>query len=108
MSRSRPGPPAQRPTQRETLQALRDAGWSEPLAVTEDGCIALRGRAVAPEHFQVERVYRFEGVTDPDDEGAVLALRHEPNDFRGVLVTAYGPEATAEEAKVLRRLESDR
>lgn len=108
MRGDRPRPPGQGSTQQETLRELRRAGWREPLAVTGDGRISLRGRPVAPHHFRVERIYRFEGVTNPDDEGALLALRHEPNDLRGVLVTAYGPEASAEEAAVLRELPPDR
>lgn len=41
----------------------------------------------------VERVRRFEGASDPDDEAIVLALRCPLCGAQGVLVSGYGPSA---------------
>ena len=52
----------------------------------------------------MERTVRVEGPTDPADESIVLGLVCRHCGGRGVLVTAYGPAATAEEAAVVTAL----
>lgn len=104
----RPHPPEQSTTIHDMVHALQRAGWSEPLSVADGGRVSVRGRPVRPEHFRIEATYRYEGITNPDDEGFVLAVNHEPTNTRGVLVTAYGPNASEDEAKALRGLRDDR
>lgn len=41
----------------------------------------------------VEKLYRFEGPSDPGDEMIVFGLRDPISDRRGVLATGYGPAA---------------
>ena len=41
----------------------------------------------------VERVYRFEGASDPGDEAIVLGLRCPRCGARGSVVSAFGPDA---------------
>lgn len=52
----------------------------------------------------VERIYRFEGMSDPDDEEIVFGLRCPVCGARGTLVSAYGPNADPEELDALRIL----
>lgn len=44
----------------------------------------------------VEKLYRFEGPSDPGDEMVVFGLRDPISDRRGVLATGYGPAADPE------------
>lgn len=74
------------------------------MSVANDGHISVSGRDIHAGHFVVEATYRYEGPTNPDDESLVLALRHDPTNTRGVLVTAFGPSASASEAEALRKL----
>jgi NADH-quinone oxidoreductase subunit F len=96
----------------ETITALRAAGFGADFEIA-DGAITWRGGAgaggdgagaAAPERFVVAGVYRFEGASDPDDEEIVMALRNLDTGAGGVLATAFGPYAGADEADVLRRL----
>ena len=48
-----------------------------------------------PAHVTISRTYRFEGNTDPADEAIVLGLECPECGVRGVLVSAYGPDADA-------------
>jgi hypothetical protein len=50
---------------------------------------------------EVERLYRFEGPSDPADEAIVLGLRCPACGARGTLVSAFGPDADPE---LLRQL----
>ncbi|HXC16624.1 MAG TPA: hypothetical protein VNV60_04205 [Holophagaceae bacterium] len=49
------------------------------------------GKGHAAEGAQVEKVYRFEGASDPDDQAIVLGLRCPECGVKGVLVSGYGP-----------------
>jgi hypothetical protein len=49
----------------------------------------------------VERLYRFEGMSDPDDEAIVLGLRCPVCGRRGVLVSGYGPSADPDDLDAL-------
>lgn len=52
----------------------------------------------------IERIYRFEGDSDPDDEAIVLGLSCPACGVRGSLVAAYGPTADPDEVAVISRL----
>ncbi|QXC59476.1 hypothetical protein KSP35_13835 [Aquihabitans sp. G128] len=45
---------------------------------------------------QVERLYRFEGPSDPGDEMIVFGLYDPASDTRGTLASGFGPSADPE------------
>ena len=51
-----------------------------------------------PRLAEILDVARFEGASDPDDESVAFALRCVHCGTRGILVAAYGPNASPEEA----------
>ena len=53
-------------------------------------------RACPCDDVVVERLYRFEGPSDPGDEMIVFALRDPATDVRGVLASGFGPAADPE------------
>lgn len=55
-------------------------------------------------HVVIERQYRFEGMSDPDDEAIVLALRCPSCGAKGVIVSAFGPNADPELFAILANL----
>ncbi len=70
------------------------------------GCAA--GRAVWStrlDRAEVERVYRFEGPSDPDEEAVVYALRCPICHGGGTLVSGFGPGADPELADRLVMLD---
>jgi len=58
----------------------------------------------AIESAVVERLYRFEGDSDPGDEMIVFGLYDPVNDRRGTLADGYGPAADPDRADHLRGL----
>lgn len=94
------------PTVVEEIEALRSRGYTADFSVTADGQL----RCVTCEHTHlpsdavVESTARFEGASNPDDQAVVFGLRCGECGVRGVLVAAYGPTATAEEAAVVTAL----
>lgn len=94
------------PTVVETLDALRRAGYTADFSVTVDGllCSGSCGHVHRPQDAVIDSTARFEGASDPDDEAVVFGLRCQLCGTLGVLVAAYGPTATAEEAAVVTAL----
>ena len=90
----------------EELAALRGRGYDGDFGVTDDGTLRCGrcGHIHAPEDAVIESVARFEGESDPDDEAVVFGLRCRACGTLGVLVAAYGPTASAEEAAVVTAL----
>ncbi|MDH3679454.1 MAG: hypothetical protein OEV40_05820 [Acidimicrobiia bacterium] len=86
-------------------QRLTAAGFTEHLVV-DDGRLrsTSTGDLHDPEALRVAEIVRFEGESDPDDEAILLAIAGRDNAPIGTMVTAYGPNASDEEAEMLRHL----
>jgi len=93
--------PPQHRHESSQLAALREAGFDRDFEV-RDGSLVLRDHGpVDPRGLHIDLQYRFEGASDPDDESLVLGLHDPGTGARGVLVSAYGPSASAGEAEIL-------
>ena len=94
----------------DEIEALRAKGYPADFSVTPDGKLRCDtcGCVHEPEDAVVESTARFEGASNPDDSSIVFGLRCSACGVRGVLVAAYGPTASAEEATVVTGLGSDR
>ena len=87
------------------MSELRERGFAGDFEV--DGLL-LRcqpcGRRQQPSEATIERFVRVEGPTDPADESIVFGLVCVHCGGRGILVSAYGPAASPEEASVVAGL----
>jgi len=99
-----------RPTVVEEINSLRQRGYTADFRVTNDGQLRCDpcGHSVEPKDAVIESTARFEGASNPDDQAIVFGLHCETCGLRGVLVAAYGPTATAQEATVLTTLTAQR
>ena len=82
----------------EAVAILRAEGYvDDQLTVTERSLqCSVCGADHPIEAAQVERVYRFEGPSDPADEAIVLGVRCGACGARGIIVSAFGPDADPE------------
>jgi hypothetical protein len=92
-----------------TINQWRAAGYGADFLIV--GTV-LRCRQCNDTHdprvAEILDVARFEGESNPDDEAAAYALKCVHCGTLGILVTAYGPSASAEEADVVVALEDAR
>lgn len=74
----------------EALQDLKERGFTHDFNVEQDKiyCTNLK-MYYHPKEFQVVEFYRFEGMSNPDDNAIVYAVETSTGD-KGVLVDAYG------------------
>jgi len=69
---------------------------------------AACGSTPDPTGAVVDRIFRFEGTSNPDDEAIVLALRCPVCGARGVMVSGYGPSTDPDDVDVLLALTDGR
>lgn len=59
---------------------------------------------MAPEDFEIDEIYRFEGNTDPGDEMIVYAIASGKYKLKGVLVNAFGMYNDGRTSRIVKRL----
>ena len=79
----------------EAVQLLEREGYTGSITIGSDGTMLCGscGRTHPVGDARVDRVFRFEGTSDPDDEAIVLGVRCPQCGSKAVLVSAFGPNA---------------
>jgi hypothetical protein len=80
----------------EAVALLQSEGYTVDYNLDQAGVQCACGARHAASEMIVERVFRFEGPSDPADEAIVLGLRCPSCNERGLLVSAFGPDADPE------------
>lgn len=88
----------------QTLNSLKERGYTLDFNLKEN-CIICGSRPLelGPEEFDVDEVYRFEGMSNPSDSSVVYAISTSDG-AKGVLVDAYGAYAEAVSPEIARKL----
>jgi hypothetical protein len=76
------------------VQLLQSKGYQSEFLLGEHGfgCRSC-DHVHAPDQLVLDDTYRFEGDSDPGDESIVLGVRCPVCGAKGIVVSAYGPEA---------------
>lgn len=78
----------------EAVAFLTSEGYTDDLQLDANGVRCDRTDGVVPvDEAIVDYTFRFEGPSDPADEAIVLGVRLPSRGIKGVLVSAYGPDA---------------
>ena len=91
----------------ETINGLAQAGYTLDFNINQE-CLECRHSNIvlSPEEFQVDKVYRFEGASNPDDEAIVYAISSSKFGVKGILVNGYGISADEASSKLVERLQT--
>lgn len=75
----------------EAVADLEKRGYEFDFSLAADGieCKEIDINLM-PEEFEIDEVYRFEGMTDPADSTVLYAISARVGNFKGVLIDAYG------------------
>ena len=89
----------------ETINALIKIGYSHDFNIHEE-CIVCHHANVklSPTEFQIDKVYRFEGESNPDDQSILYVISSPKFNIKGTLVNGYGISSDEETAKVIEKL----
>jgi len=86
----------------EAVEFLTREGYVDDLRLCADGIVAAGRDAPHPTSTAiVDFTFRFEGDSDPGDEAIVLGVQCTEWNRKGVIVSAYGPDADPAEAALL-------
>ena len=89
----------------EAVQLLQSEGYGDSIEVSVEG-IWCKGCNM---HHSVtgviqERIYRFEGASNPDDMSIVVGLRCQICGRTGIVVSAFGPDADPRLFEILNQI----
>lgn len=88
-------------TVEKALEELKAKGYTIDFNIEEDQI--LRN----PSHFAIVEIYRYEGMSNPDDEATVYGINNKENGSKGVFVAGNLAFAESDVAKILLKLEID-
>ena len=93
----------------ETVAGLNKSGYTLDFNIQGE-CIVCRANnlVLPPDDFQIDKTYRFEGESNPDDEAIVYAISSSIFGVKGVLVNGYGISADDLSAKLVEKLQINR
>ena len=87
----------------EALNDLNARGFTLDFKLNHDCMEYGSSGQPDPTAFEITEVYRFEGMTSPDDSAVLYAIEGK-NGMKGVLIDAYGAYASSLSAKMLDKL----
>lgn len=75
----------------DALNDLKKRGYTTDfnLAFDKVKC-AKTGVCLSPAEFEITEHYRFEGMSNPDDNSVIYAIEAKDGSMKGVLISAYG------------------
>ena len=92
----------------ETINGLIKLGYIHDFNIQEE-CIVCHQANVklSPDDFQIEKTYRFEGVSDPDDQAILYVISSDQHNLRGTLVNGYGISSDKATSRIIEKLETN-
>jgi len=92
-------------TLKQCLDHVLDEGYTEDFKVVDGNLTALQsGQTFKPERIKVVNFYRFQGPSNPDDNGILYAIETEEG-VKGTLVDAYGVYADEEIGSFMKQVQ---
>jgi hypothetical protein len=89
----------------EAIAWLESKGYTYDFNLDND-CISYDGgqKRLNPEDFTIDKVFRFEGATDPGDENVIYAISSETHGIKGTLMNAFGVYSDPISDKMIKKL----
>ena len=89
----------------ETINGLKKEGYTLDFNLKDDCVVCQSSNTVlSPEDFEIDKVYRFEGASNPDDESVLYAISSSKFGVKGLLVNGYGISADEISDAMIKKL----
>lgn len=89
----------------ETINALNELGYTLDFNINEECLLCHKTNTrLSPDDFQIDKFYRFEGMTDPEDQSILYAISSPKFEVKGLLVNGYGTDADEYSAMLISKL----
>lgn len=88
----------------DTLNTLKEEGYVLDFNLKTD-CVECKSQdlKLSPEEFVIDKFYRFEGASNPDDNAIVYAISSRKG-LKGTLIDAYGVYADSLTTEMIEKL----
>ncbi|MGB8193449.1 MAG: phosphoribosylpyrophosphate synthetase [Chitinophagaceae bacterium] len=88
----------------DTLNTLKDEGYVLDFNLKPD-CVECASHDIKlhPDDFVIDKFYRFEGASNPDDSSIVYAISSRDG-LKGTLIDAYGVYADSLTTEMINKL----
>ena len=89
----------------ETINGLSIEGYTLDFNISKERIVCHQTNAeFEPEDFEIDKVYRFEGASNPDDQAVLYAISSANLGVKGVLVNGYGISADEATDAIITKL----
>ncbi|HEX2684255.1 MAG TPA: phosphoribosylpyrophosphate synthetase [Ferruginibacter sp.] len=87
------------------VEGLKAKGYTTNFNIAFDKIMCSETNAcLNPDEFEIVKVFRFEGNSDPDDQDVVYAVESIDGKMKGVITSAYGLYADSASTDMIRKL----
>ena len=92
----------------DTLNTLKDEGYVLDFNLKPD-CVECKSTDIklSPDDFVIDKFYRFEGASNPDDSAIVFAISSKDG-LKGTVIDAYGVYADSLTTEMIDKLKIKR
>lgn len=75
----------------DAINTYKSEGYTEDFNLKQN-CLSCRNGAYSIFHneFNIDKFYRFEADTDPDEQSIIYAISSPKYQLKGILINAYG------------------
>lgn len=92
----------------ETINGLNKLGYTHDFNIQEECLVCQQTNdTLSPEEFQIDKVYRFEGASNPEDQSILYAISSAKYNLKGVLVNGYGLSSDEATSKLIEKLRTN-
>ncbi|MEO7266225.1 MAG: cupin domain-containing protein [Ferruginibacter sp.] len=89
----------------ETINALKKEGYSLDFNINRELLVCDKSNMpLSPDDFEIDKVYRFEGETNPDDQSILYAISSPKFNMKGLLVNGYGISSVEKSDALISKL----
>jgi hypothetical protein len=91
----------------EAVDDLAKRGYTKDFLVeAEKDCITNNNDALSlsPEEFEIDEIYRFEGMSDPADESIIFAISSLKHNVKGIVINSFGADFGYRSSKLVEYL----
>jgi hypothetical protein len=93
----------------QAIDGLVGEGYTEDFNLKDSALECRSGQLrLKADDFKVDKFYRFEGDSNPDDESVVYAISSDAFGIKGILVNAFGIYSETASDKLMQKLQIER
>ena len=90
----------------EAINDLAKKGYTENFNIESDCIVCAENRIrLRPDEFEIDEIYRFQEMSDLDNESILYAISSTVHNIRGLLVNAYGTYSDTNTTELVKKLE---